>query len=65
MLSMLASVLILIPHGILYVIEHEPTIYLRLLVAPVLALCFYYWRMKSNIAYFEKQDDKYKPLYFF
>ena len=56
MLSMLASLPILIPHSILYLIEHEPTIYLRLLVAPVLALVFYYWRMKGNIAYFEKKE---------
>ncbi|MGM9944376.1 MAG: ABC-2 transporter permease [Lysinibacillus sp.] len=56
MLSMLGSIIILIPHALLYLIEHEPTIYLRLLIAPILAVVFYYWRMKGNIAYFEKKE---------
>lgn len=55
-LSMLASLLIIFPHALFYLIEHEPTIYLRLLLAPMLALAFYYWRMKANIAYFEKKE---------
>ncbi|WP_332648294.1 ABC-2 transporter permease [Lysinibacillus sp. 54212] len=56
MLSMLASLLLLFPHALFYIIQHEPTIYLRLLVAPALALAFYYWRMKANIAYLEKKE---------
>ena len=42
MLSMLASLIIIFPHALFYLIEHEPSIYLRLLVAPMLALAFYY-----------------------
>lgn len=56
MLSMFASLLILFPHALFYWIEHEPTFYLRLLLAPTLALAFYYWRMKVHITYLEKRE---------